>query len=188
MSENVEASSDGIPGFRRIFARDDVPDDGREFTLDASPEARTVLADRYGLLALNALSAKLVIEPWRKKGLKVTGILVADAVQACIVTLDPVPAPLEVEFTLVYLPEDLSGRKALEVAVDALAEEPPDHLPYEGIDLGEAVAEQLALALDPYPRAAGAELTVSESQDGADDGSEKKPNPFEILKNLKTPE
>jgi hypothetical protein len=31
------------------------------------------------------------------------------------------------------------------------------------LDLGEAVAEQLALALDPYPRVPGAELPEIES-------------------------
>ena len=118
----------------------------------------------------------------------VTGTLNVDLEQACIVSLEPVPALLNVDFTLVYLPEDIAGRRALEIAVDPLAEEPPDPLPLEGIDLGEAVAEQLALALDPYPRAEGAELAAGESQGSADEGSEKKPNPFEILKNLKTSE
>jgi len=188
LSDLKESGSEGLPGFKRIITRDDVPDDGRDVTLTASAEARTILSDRYGLVALNALSAKLVVEPWRKKGLKVTGTLTGDVAQACIVTLEPVPALLEVDFTLVYLPEDVSGRRALEIAVDPLAAEPPDPLPLEGIDLGEAVAEQLALALDPYPRADGAELATGESQDGADGGSEKRPNPFEILKNLKTSE
>lgn len=186
MSELKDSGGSGLPGFKRIITRDDVPDDGRDVTLTASAEARTILAERYGLIALNALSAKLVVEPWRKKGLKVSGTLNGDVEQACIVSLDPVPSLLEVNFTLVYLPEDVSGRRALEIAVDPLAAEPPDPLPLEGIDLGEAVAEQLALALDPYPRAEGAELSAGESQDSADDGSEKKPNPFEILKNLKT--
>lgn len=173
----------GLPGFTYVVAREDVSDDGLEISLDAGPEARALLAKRYDLLALNELDARLVIEPWRKKGLKVAGTLNADLVQSCIVTLDPVPAAVTADFTLLYLPEDVSGRRAMEVAVDPLAEEPPDPLPVEGVDLGEAVAEQLALVLDPYPRVEGAEFDVAESSEG---GSEKKPNPFELLKNLKT--
>ncbi len=42
------------------------------------------------------------------------------------------------------------------------------------IDLGEALAEQLALALDPYPRKPGAKLPSEASDDGA--------NPFSALK------
>ena len=51
----------------------------------------------------------------------------------------------------------------------------PDEIPYEAetIDLGEATAEQLGLALDPWPRIEGA--TVPEIED-EDDGS-----PFAIL-------
>jgi hypothetical protein len=44
--------------------------------------------------------------------------------------------------------------------IDPLADEPE---PLEGdrIDLGEIVAEELALAIDPYPRAPGAELAAA---------------------------
>jgi len=173
----------GLPGFTYVVARDDVSDDGLDVTLEAKTDARELLAQRFGLLTLDELKARLLIEPWRKKGIKVSGTLDADLEQSCIVTLDPVPAKLSTDFTLLYLPEDVSGRRAMEVAVDPLAEEPPDPLPIEGVDLGEAVAEQLALVLDPYPRAEGAELAATESLES---GSGKKPNPFEILKNLKT--
>tara|TARA_R110002072_G_scaffold92342_3_gene205610 strand:- start:70 stop:612 length:543 start_codon:yes stop_codon:yes gene_type:complete len=173
----------GLPGFTYVVAREDVSDDGLEVTLEAGAKARDQLAKRFGLLTLDELEARLVIEPWRKKGIKVSGTLDADLEQSCIVTLDPVPATLNADFTLLYLPEDVSGRRAMEVAVDPLAEEPPDPLPVEGVDLGEAVAEQLALVLDPYPRAQGAELSATESLES---GSEKKSNPFEVLKNLKT--
>ncbi len=173
----------GIPGFTYTVAREDVADDGLEVTLEAGGEARGVLAKRYDLLSLDALSARLIVEPWRKKGLKVSGSLHAELEQSCIVTLEAVPAQLDADFTLLYLPEDGAARGASEVAVDPLAEEPPDLLSSEGVDLGEAVAEQLALLIDPYPRAEGAELATTAS---SDDGSEKKPNPFEVLKNLKT--
>ncbi len=175
--------SEGIPGFKRVLARDDVPDDGLEVELKAGPEAREILAKRYDLLALEVLTARLIVEPWRKKGIKAAGTLHAELSQACIVTLDPVPTELDAPFTLLYLPEDVEGRRALEVALDPLAEEPPDPLPIEGVDMGEAIAEQLALVLDPYPRTEGAELPATESSDS---GSGKKPNPFEVLKNLKT--
>ncbi len=174
---------EGIPGFRYVVAREDVSDDGLEVTLEAGQTARELLAERYDLLDLGVLNAQLVIEPWRKKGIKVAGSLHAKLEQSCIVTLDPVPAELDADFTLLYLPEDGAARGASEVAVDPLAEEPPDPLPSDGVDLGEAVAEQLALVIDPYPRAEGAALANAES---SDDGSEKKPNPFEILKNLNT--
>ena len=47
--------------------------------------------------------------------------------------------------------------------------------PFDGsaIDIGEAAAQQLALALDPYPRAAGASLAGS--ADAADPAGEEPP-------------
>ena len=41
-----------------------------------------------------------------------------------------------------------------------------DEIPYEGekIDLGEATVQELALALDPYPRRADAELPAGAAE------------------------
>jgi hypothetical protein len=44
-------------------------------------------------------------------------------------------------------------------------------------DLGEAVAEQLALALDPYPRAPGAELPAEAAEAGSEEGEATAPGP-----------
>ena len=59
--------------------------------------------------------------------------------------------------------------------------EAPDDIPYGGgsIDLGEAAAEQLALALDPYPRRPGAVL--AETTAAADR------SPFAALARLQRP-
>jgi hypothetical protein len=62
-------------------------------------------------------------------------------------------------------------------------DEDPDDLPAEAgaVDMGEALAQQLSLALDPYPRAPGAELPA-EATDGGAHG------PFAALAKLKRPE
>ena len=63
-----------------------------------------------------------------------------------------------------------------EEELDPESLEGPDEIPYENdeIDLGEALAEQLALALDPYSRKPGAELPGEVLDDGA--------SPFTVLK------
>jgi uncharacterized metal-binding protein YceD (DUF177 family) len=48
------------------------------------------------------------------------------------------------------------------------------------IDLGEVVAETIALELDPYPRMPGEAFAAIIEDDPAND--EKKPNPFNVLK------
>ncbi|MBO6542369.1 MAG: DUF177 domain-containing protein [Alphaproteobacteria bacterium] len=174
-----------IPGFYRLVSRLDVPDTGVDVHLVANEQARAQLASRFGLLSLDAFRADLVVTVWRRRGIRAEGRIQANVVQPCVVTLDPVPEVVDEKITLLFYPEDLSGRQQLEVTVDPLDEEPPDGLPAEGVDLGEAVAEQLALALNPYPRVPGAKLAPVAT---SDDVVEKKPNPFEALKNLKTKE
>ncbi len=66
-------------------------------------------------------------------------------VQVCVVTLDEFAQPVQERFTVLFVP---AGTETEDDDPEA-----PDQIPYEGvIDLGEAAAEQLALALDPYPR------------------------------------
>jgi uncharacterized metal-binding protein YceD (DUF177 family) len=72
-------------------------------------------------------------------------------VQECVVTLEPVAQRVAEEIAFRLLP---AGREAADGPDDLDEIETEDDV----ADLGEAVAEQLALALDAYPRAAGAEL------------------------------
>jgi hypothetical protein len=72
-----------------------------------------------------------------------------------------VASRIEEDFTLLYSlePGPLSGSVgAEEVVIDPEAEEPPEPLGPGGLDPGEVVAQQLAVALVPYPRAPGAAL------------------------------
>jgi uncharacterized metal-binding protein YceD (DUF177 family) len=90
--------------------------------------------------------------------LRATGQLSAEVVQSCIVTLEPVAQRVEEAVDLRFLPE------GSEPGDDP---EEPDEIPMQGgaLDLGEALAEQLALALDSYPRAEGAELPPEAGED-----------------------
>ena len=112
--------------------------------------------------------------------IRLQGRLTADVVQSCVVTLGPVPAHLDVDFEMGF------SASAVEPAVadlDPLAEEGPEPIPKGVIDLGEAVAQQLAIALDPYPRAPGASL---EALDEAEQLLEQRTrNPFAELSSLK---
>ena len=76
-----------------------------------------------------------------------------------MVSLEPVTQAVSEVFRLRFVPE---GDER-----DLMDPESPDEIGHDGrtIDLGEAAAEQLALALDPYPRADGAELDPSATED-----------------------
>ncbi|MCY1301409.1 hypothetical protein D9M70_510200 [compost metagenome] len=58
----------------------------------------------------------------------------------------------------------------------------PDTFTGDTIDAGVGVSEQVALAIDPYPRKPGAAFGERIESTSADD---KKPNPFAVLKDWK---
>jgi uncharacterized metal-binding protein YceD (DUF177 family) len=75
----------------------------------------------------------------------------AAVTQTCVVTLEPVAADVADRFSLLFgAVED-----EIDIALDSEAET-VEPLADGVIDLGEVVAQQLSLVLDPYPRAPGA--------------------------------
>ncbi|MCX5493631.1 DUF177 domain-containing protein [Kaistia dalseonensis] len=153
--------------------------------LVADAEERRAIAKEFGILELTALEADLAIETWRRVGLKIEGRLRADAVQACVVTVEPVPEHIDQPFTLTFLPPEAMAKDPktvaeAEVIVVFDEDDPPDELVGHTIDLGAIVTEQLALALDPYPRAPGAELPKGLGTHDEEEGS-----PFAALSSLR---
>lgn len=153
--------------------------------ISADAEERAALARRFGLLELGSLSVRLTLSAGRQRGeLRVAGFLEARATQACVVTLAPVAARLREAFETFYV--EASGADVLDEAAEASFDEdrePPEALPPEGLDLGELAAQQLAVALDPYPRAADADSVLQEITAAQDDGARQ--SPFDILRGLR---
>ncbi len=158
MSQNPEP----VPEFSRPIARERLGGQVIVEEISATPHERAALARRFGLLGVDLLQATATIESTEgAEGqglLRLGGHLSAELSQACVVTLEPVANRVEEDFTLLYsLEPGPAPAAAVEVVVDPEAEE-PEPLGPGGLDLGEAVAQQLALALNPFPRAPGAAL------------------------------
>jgi uncharacterized metal-binding protein YceD (DUF177 family) len=147
--------------FPRPISVADLPEEGEAFEVSATPEERRALAERLGLLALDALVARGRLEPMEPGGLiRLSGTLEASATQECVVSLQPVAATLREPLLRCFRlgPPVPQGDDA-EVAVEL--EEEVEPLPGDVVDVGEIAAEELALALDPYPRAPAAEELVA---------------------------
>lgn len=162
----------------------------RPVVVDVTPGPDDIkrMITTYSLVDLRDISARFELRRWRKVGVAVEGRLIAHAVQACVVTLAPVDQQIDESFCMRFDPDaaELSGSDDGEIDVDAFAEDPPDQLEGGRVDLGAILCEQFALALDPFPRAPGAELPEDYREDGQDapeDG--KKPSPFAILDKLR---
>lgn len=121
--------------------------------VEAEAAERGALAARFGLVSLDRLTAEYTLRR-EAAGVIASGTLSAAVVQPCIATGEPVPATIDESFDIRFLPaSDETAPGELELDVGEL-----DTIFYDGsaIDLGEAAAETLGLALDPYPRSPGA--------------------------------
>jgi uncharacterized metal-binding protein YceD (DUF177 family) len=148
----------------------------RQIVANASERVR--LAERFGLIALDRLQATLQLQRIPGGLIRVRGHLEADVVQSCVVTLEPVPAQLSESFTMNFV----SGRadRGGEVVISVDEEEPPETIAEGRIDLGETVAQQLAVSLDPYPRS-GQAPTLNEGEPEIAGQNDKKRGPFAVL-------
>lgn len=165
--------------FSRVVPLDTIGDAPRAMTLEADADERLALARRFRLVAIETLSAALSFS--RKAGVvTATGRLTATVVQSCVATGAPVSETLDEPFEVMFLPQPTEARPDEEIE---LGESEMDVVFYEGgvIDLGEAVAETLALALDPYPRAPDAETALK----AAGVKSEAEAGPFGALASLR---
>jgi len=145
----------------------------------ASAAERAKLAERFGLLALDRLSAVLRLKRGRGGTVHMEGRFVADVTQACVVTLEPVPAHLEQDFTATFAPH--GAAEAGEVVIALEEDEPPEEIVDGRIDIGEAVVQQFAVALDPYPRSPAAAEAAGLSSGGEEQGRK---GPFAALASL----
>jgi uncharacterized metal-binding protein YceD (DUF177 family) len=145
-----------------------------------APDAATrdALAGELGLLSLPALRLTGEITPSRGDEMVLTARLEAKAIQACVVTLAPVPAHVDEDLRRRYVP-DLAVPEADEIEMPA--DDTVETLP-EVIDLAEIAAEALMLALPLYPRAPGAEFApVTQAAEGVQPLADEVRKPFADL-------
>lgn len=114
--------------------------------IEASEAERAALARRFGLVRIDRLEAEvaLVVDG---EAIDAKGRLRAAVVQSCAVSGDDLAVAIDEPLVLRFVPE----REITETEIE-LEERELDEIPYSGtaFDLGEAVAQSLALAIDPY--------------------------------------
>ncbi len=154
------------PELHRPVAIDRIGAHGLDVEISANADELAALAARLRLPAIGELVCRFRL---RRIGgvIAAEGQLRARLTQVCVVTLDEFEQGVSEDFTVHFVP---AGEEDEDPDPDAV-----DQIPYAGnaIDLGETAVEQLALALDPYPRKPGAELADPDEADAA--------NPFAAL-------
>lgn len=177
MGLSPPASPPEAPEFSRPIDVLRIGPAGLSLAIEAKADERARLAERMGVNEVRALSADVRLAQ-RGAGFAVTVAWRAEIVQECVVTLEPVETRLEDTAELLFGPSDAGPKaKAEEVEIDPDAADPPEPIVDGQIDVGEVVAEQLALGIDPYPRKPGAVF----DHERAELVPEPKVNPFAVL-------
>jgi uncharacterized metal-binding protein YceD (DUF177 family) len=142
------------PEFSRTFALNTIGTTQRTVSITAEPEERAALAVRFDLIAIDRLEAQAVVVS-EGDAILCNGALSAKVIQECVATAAPVAAALKTDFTFRFVAHLAEASAADEIEIDV---DDCDLIEHDGqmIDLGEAVAQTLLLALDPFPRAKNA--------------------------------
>jgi hypothetical protein len=125
---------------------------GEVIVIEASPAERAALAARFGLSAVDSLRAEAAFEQ-KPRAIRVTGRLHAAITQACAVSGEDfavhIDEPLDLRFVEASARPMSGADEALEIELEA---DDCDEIEYAGdmFDLGEAIAQSLGLAIDPY--------------------------------------
>lgn len=143
-----------------------LPHKGLPVVIDADAAQRAALAQEHELLSVENYRAELLVAPWKRNGVKVSGRVEADITQACIVTLEPVAAHIDEEVEALFLPEQSKlGRQGFEgggeILIDAEGADSPETFSGDTIDVGALAEQFFGLAIDPYPRKSGASLEAA---------------------------
>jgi uncharacterized metal-binding protein YceD (DUF177 family) len=173
-----------VPILSRPVHVSDIGEDGLVVTIEATPAERDALAADYDLRAVRELNAEVRLLMAGKAGVRAEGHLHANIVQTCVVSLVPVDQAIDEDFSIRFSPANETAptaKSGAEIHLDPADLDPPEPLTGPTIDLGPIVTEQFVLAIDPYPRAPGAELPP----EAADPASEAATSPFAALAGLR---
>jgi uncharacterized metal-binding protein YceD (DUF177 family) len=145
--------------------------------------SRAEIAQHLGLESLPALTASMTVRSWLD-GAEISGRFEGVVEQVCGVTLEPFEQPVfgDIELRVVpagspHAPIEATGA---EIELDSEAPDPPDLLEGDTIDLAAYLVEHLSLAIDPFPRKAGAVFAYEPKTE--------EQSPFAVLKGLKDKE
>jgi uncharacterized metal-binding protein YceD (DUF177 family) len=168
--------------FSRSCRLDALSGEPRRIEIEAEAAEREALARRFGLVAVETLAAEAEL---LRNGETVTasGRLRGKVVQNCVATAEPVEEIVDAPFRIDFRPPpETRAEEEIE-----LGEAELDVIFYEGgaVDLGEAVAQTLALSLDPYPRSPAAEAALLEAGVKSEEETQAEAGPFAVLKGLK---
>jgi uncharacterized metal-binding protein YceD (DUF177 family) len=162
----------------------EIGEDGLSRERLASEAECAALAGALDIIAVTELRAVYEIRPLGRARYRLTGDIEAHVTQACVVTLQPVADRIAERFEAEFMPapELARAERQEEEEVEALAAADLEPIANDRIEVGRVVYEQVAAALDPYPRQEGARLELPGARE---EGGEERAGPFSALAKLR---
>ncbi|HJS46230.1 MAG TPA: hypothetical protein VJ753_07500 [Rhizomicrobium sp.] len=163
---------------------------GDEVYFAASEAERGALAKWAGVLSVEKLEVRVQIKKRAPNRYGLSFALAAEVTQACVVTLEPVPAGIQHSFSRELVFTGPSRQRTAQSPKPAESEivlafdpeegeEGPEEITSLHQDLAVPALEEFVLSLDPYPRRQGVEFAPKTGE------SDPPPSPFAVLKGLK---
>ena len=159
---------------------------GETLVIEADQAEREALATRFGLPTIESLRADVELEQ-RGSAVRATGKLAAKILQTCAISGEDFPVSVDEELDLRFVEHgshDAAQDENSEIEIELDAQD-CDEIEYSGdaFDLGEAIAQTLGLAIDPY--AEGPEADAARKKAGIVAEGEQDGPLAEALKGLK---
>ncbi len=167
------------PELSRIIKLSDIGGAPLTDKIVADEDQRQALAKRFDLPSIETIEADYRLEA-QEHEIRMTGHILSDLHQTCAISGQPFPVQVNEAFNIIFVEKTEIPQSEEEIE---LAAEDCDVIEYETaqIDLGEAIAQTLYLALDPYPRGPDADQIAQKK--GLK--SEEEAGPFGALSALK---
>lgn len=169
--------------FSRSFRIDTLGTAPRPVSIGADEAERAALARRFGLQAIHSLAAEAELTR-NGDAIRASGRVTAAVVQSCAATGDPVEEQVTEDFDIEFRPHPAVDSPEEEIE---LSESELDVVFYDAaaVDLGDAVAETVSLALNPFPRSPAADHALREAGVKSEDEATAEASPFAGLAALK---
>ncbi|MEM9501513.1 MAG: DUF177 domain-containing protein [Pseudomonadota bacterium] len=154
----------------RVFKVRPLP--GDTVVIEADETERKKLAGRFGLTAIESLRAEIELDA-EKSGIRAVGTLNAQLIQPCAISGEDFAVTVAETIDLRFVKESTlpqSQTEDGEIEID-LSSEDSDEIEYSGdtFDLGEAIAQTLGLAIDPYAEGPNADAARKAAGIGDED-------------------
>jgi len=161
----------------------------QEIEVDFEQGQRNILAKRFELLSIDDFSFQAEIGIGDlPQSLQLKGRILAKVIQNCVLSLDRITTSIKKEIDLLLVPNDAGFLRGLDG---------PDVEYYSGqtCDIGEIMAVELALSIDPYPRKVEGNLgevgrnligiNLTNEEEYRANKAQNMKNPFALLNKLK---